>query len=226
MLALKRWARSRSITATIFARAQGKRASKMPSIFPDSCRNTFDRCFAKAAVRFAGWRFPAIPKISPYRPAGARAFPKMKRLRRWIELARERIHFQGFPARICWLGYGERAKFGLAMNDLVRTRRIKAPIVIGRDHLDTGSVASPYRETEAMLDGSDAIADWPLLNALVNTAAGASWVHPQRRRSRHRLLAACRHGGCRGRHGRGTDGSNACSPPILEWVFSPRRRRI
>ncbi len=95
---------------------------------------------------------------------------------RWIKLAGARIQFQGLPARICWLGYGERAKFGLAMNDLVRSGEIKAPIVIGRDHLDAGSVASPYRETEAMRDGSDAIADWPLLNALVNTAAGASWV--------------------------------------------------
>ena len=93
-----------------------------------------------------------------------------------MRLARRRIHFQGLPARICWLGYGERAEFGLAINDLVRGARSQAPIVIGRDHLDAGSVASPYRETEAMLDGSDAIADWPLLNALVNTAAGASWV--------------------------------------------------
>jgi len=97
-------------------------------------------------------------------------------LARWIRLAGERIQFQGLPARICWLGYGERAAFGLAMNALVRSGEIKAPIVIGRDHLDAGSVASPYRETEGMRDGSDAIADWPLLNALVNTAAGASWV--------------------------------------------------
>jgi urocanate hydratase len=103
-------------------------------------------------------------------------FPEDATLRRWIELAQKRIHFQGLPARICWLGYGQRAKFGVAMNDLVRTGEITAPIVIGRDHLDAGSVASPYRETEGMLDGSDAVADWPLLNALVNTAAGASWV--------------------------------------------------
>ncbi len=103
-------------------------------------------------------------------------FPENQELIRWIQLAQERIHFQGLPARICWLGYGERAKFGLAMNALVRSGELKAPIVIGRDHLDTGSVASPYRETEGMRDGSDAVADWPLLNALVNTAAGASWV--------------------------------------------------
>jgi urocanate hydratase len=104
-------------------------------------------------------------------------FPEDASLRRWLELARERVHFQGLPARICWLGYGDRARMGLAMNELVRTGELKAPMVIGRDHLDAGSVASPNRETERMRDGSDAIADWPILNALLNTAAGASWVH-------------------------------------------------
>jgi urocanate hydratase len=103
-------------------------------------------------------------------------FPENKILRRWIDLARKRIKFQGLPARICWLGYGERAQFGLAINDLVKKGKLKAPIVMGRDHLDCGSVASPFRETESMKDGSDAVADWPLLNALLNTAAGASWV--------------------------------------------------
>jgi urocanate hydratase len=103
-------------------------------------------------------------------------FPANKSLQRWLKLAKERIAFQGLPARICWLGQGEREKAGLAFNELVRTGQVKAPIVIGRDHLDTGSVASPNRETEAMLDGSDAVADWPILNALVNTAGGASWV--------------------------------------------------
>ncbi len=103
-------------------------------------------------------------------------FPKNQTLARWMKLAKEKIQFQGLPARICWLGYGERAEFGVAMNDLVKRGEIKAPIVIGRDHLDSGSVASPNRETEGMLDGSDAIADWPLLNALINTAAGASWI--------------------------------------------------
>jgi urocanate hydratase len=103
-------------------------------------------------------------------------FPENRILKRWIDLARKRIKFQGLPARICWLGYGERAQFGLAMNDLVKKGKIKAPIVIGRDHLDCGSVASPFRETESMKDGSDAVADWPLLNAMLNTAAGASWV--------------------------------------------------
>jgi urocanate hydratase len=103
-------------------------------------------------------------------------FPDDAGLRRWIMLAQEKVPFQGLPARICWLGYGERARAGLAFNELVRTGEVSAPIVIGRDHLDSGSVASPNRETEAMLDGSDAVADWPLLNALVNTAAGATWV--------------------------------------------------
>ncbi|HEX2288530.1 MAG TPA: urocanate hydratase [Gaiellaceae bacterium] len=103
-------------------------------------------------------------------------FPDDGLLQRWLELAPERVAFQGLPARICWLGLGERAKAGLAINELVRSGEVSAPIVIGRDHLDSGSVASPYRETEAMLDGSDAIADWPILNALLNTAAGATWV--------------------------------------------------
>jgi len=106
----------------------------------------------------------------------ANLFPQNKSLQRWLKLAKEKIAFQGLPARICWLGQGEREKAGAAFNDLVRTGKVKAPIVIGRDHLDTGSVASPNRETEAMLDGSDAVADWPILNALVNTAGGASWV--------------------------------------------------
>ncbi len=105
-----------------------------------------------------------------------RLFPDDVLLQRWLELAPERVAFQGLPARICWLGYGDRARAGLAINELVRTGAVSAPVVIGRDHLDSGSVASPYRETEAMRDGSDAIADWPILNALLNTAAGATWV--------------------------------------------------
>ena len=103
-------------------------------------------------------------------------FPDDDGLHKWMRLAKERVAFQGLPARICWLGYGERHRLGLRFNEMVRKGQLKAPIVIGRDHLDSGSVASPYRETEAMIDGSDAIADWPLLNALVNTAAGATWV--------------------------------------------------
>ena len=103
-------------------------------------------------------------------------FPEDKALHRWINMAQERVEFQGLPARICWLGYGERARAGIAFNELVRSGKVKAPLVIGRDHLDAGSVASPNRETEAMKDGSDAVADWPILNALLNTAAGATWV--------------------------------------------------
>jgi len=103
-------------------------------------------------------------------------FPHDEHLRKWIKMAREKVHFQGLPARICWLGQGERMEFGLAINEMVRKGELEAPIVIGRDHHDTGSVASPYRETEAMLDGSDAIADWPILNALLNASSGATWV--------------------------------------------------
>jgi urocanate hydratase len=114
--------------------------------------------------------------ISATDKAVSRLFPNDMALQRWLQLASERVAFQGLPARICWLGYGERHLAGLAFNDLVRSGHVSAPIVIGRDHLDSGSVASPYRETEAMLDGSDAIADWPILNALLNTASGAAWV--------------------------------------------------
>lgn len=103
-------------------------------------------------------------------------FPEDKALAKWVEMAQKRISFQGLPARICWLGYGERKKAGLAFNELVKSGKVKAPLVIGRDHLDSGSVASPNRETEGMKDGSDAVADWPILNALLNTASGASWV--------------------------------------------------
>jgi urocanate hydratase len=103
-------------------------------------------------------------------------FPEKASLHRWIRMARERVAFQGLPARICWLGYGERAKAGLRFNEMVRKGEVKAPIVIGRDHLDCGSVASPNRETESMRDGTDAVADWPILNALVNAVNGASWV--------------------------------------------------
>jgi urocanate hydratase len=103
-------------------------------------------------------------------------FPHNETLNRWMRLAKDRVHFQGLPARICWLGYGERAEFALAMNDLVRKGELEAPIVIGRDHLDCGSVASPNRETEDMKDGTDAVADWPLLSAMINVASGASWV--------------------------------------------------
>ena len=157
-----------------FAFQQGvKNAYDFPGFVPEYIRPLF--CEGRGPFRWAA--LSGEPSdIAVTDNLVLELFPENRSLRRWIELARKRIKFQGLPARICWLGYGERAQFGLAINDLVRKGTIKAPIVIGRDHLDCGSVASPFRETESMKDGSDAVADWPLLNALVNTAAGASWV--------------------------------------------------
>jgi urocanate hydratase len=132
-------------------------------------------CLGKGPFRWAALSGDPADIVATDR-ALVELFPENTALLRWLDMAAKRVAFQGLPARICWLGYGEREKAGLAFNELVRTGQVKAPIVIGRDHLDCGSVASPNRETEAMKDGSDAIADWPLLNALVNTAAGATWV--------------------------------------------------
>ncbi|MFW5471361.1 urocanate hydratase [Knoellia sp. CPCC 206435] len=149
------------------------RAFEFPGFVPAYIRPLF--CEGKGPFRWAA--LSGDPKdIAATDRAVLDLFPDNERLHTWIKGAQERIAFQGLPARICWLGQGERDKAGLAINELVRTGEVSAPIVIGRDHLDTGSVASPYRETEAMADGSDAIADWPLLNALVNTSSGASWV--------------------------------------------------
>jgi len=150
-----------------------ERAYDIPGFVPEYIRPLF--CEGRGPFR---WVALSGDPEDIYRTdrLAAELFPHDETLARWLPLARARIRFQGLPARICWLGYGERAEFGLAMNRLVAKGELKAPIVIGRDHLDTGSVASPYRETEGMKDGSDAVADWPLLNALVNTAAGASWV--------------------------------------------------
>ncbi len=154
-------------------RAGFARAFAFPGFVPAFIRPLF--CRGSGPFRFAALSGdPADIEVCDAKLV--ELFPEDASLARWIRLARERIAFQGLPARICWLGYGDRAKAGLAFNELVRTGAVKAPIVIGRDHLDTGSVASPYRETEAMRDGSDAIADWPILNALINTAAGAHWV--------------------------------------------------
>jgi urocanate hydratase len=159
-------------------RAQAKRAGvqnafDIPGFVPEYIRPLF--CEGRGPFRWVALSgSPA--DIHTTDQLALELFPANATLQRWLGIARERIQFQGLPARICWLGYGERAEFGLALNDYVRRGKIEAPIVIGRDHLDAGSVASPYRETEAMRDGSDAIADWPLLNALLNTAAGASWV--------------------------------------------------
>ena len=150
-----------------------ERAFEIPGFVPEYIRPLF--CEGRGPFRWVALSGDPADIYRTDRLAGE-LFPRDETLARWLPLARRRIQFQGLPARICWLGYGERAEFGLAINRLVRSGELKAPIVIGRDHLDTGSVASPFRETEGMRDGSDAIADWPLLNALVNTAAGASWV--------------------------------------------------
>jgi urocanate hydratase len=157
-----------------FAYERGvKNAYDFPGFVPAYIRPLF--CEGRGPFRWAALSGEASD-IAVTDDLVLQMFPEDQVLSRWINLARKRIKFQGLPSRICWLGYGERAEFGLAINDLVKKGKIKAPIVIGRDHLDTGSVASPYRETEAMKDGSDAIADWPLLNAMLNTASGASWV--------------------------------------------------
>lgn len=157
-----------------FAFQQGvKNAYDFPGFVPAYIRPLF--CEGKGPFRWAA--LSGDPKdIAVTDELVLKLFPENRKLARWIELASKRIRFQGLPSRICWLGYGERAEFGLAINQLVKEGKIKAPIVIGRDHLDCGSVASPFRETESMKDGTDAVADWPLLNALVNTASGASWV--------------------------------------------------
>jgi urocanate hydratase len=149
------------------------RAFAFPGFVPAYIRPLF--CEGKGPFRWAA--LSGDPEdIRKTDEAILELFPDNERLHKWIRMAQERVHFQGLPARICWLGYGERHLAGLKFNEMVASGELKAPIVIGRDHLDCGSVASPYRETEAMLDGSDAIADWALLNALVNTASGASWV--------------------------------------------------
>jgi len=157
-----------------FAFQQGvKNAYDFPGFVPAYIRPLF--CEGKGPFRWAA--LSGEPSdIARTDQLVLEMFPRDEHLQRWIKLAQKHVKFQGLPSRICWLGYGERDKFGLALNDLVARGEIKAPVVMGRDHLDCGSVASPYRETESMLDGSDAIADWPLLNALLNTASGASWV--------------------------------------------------
>ena len=149
------------------------RAFEFPGFVPAYIRPLF--CEGKGPFRWAALSGDPADIAATDR-AILELFPDNERLRKWITMAGERVQFQGLPARICWLGYGERHLAGLKFNEMVRTGELKAPIVIGRDHLDCGSVASPYRETEGMLDGSDPIADWPLLNALVNTASGATWV--------------------------------------------------
>jgi len=150
-----------------------QRAFEFPGFIPEYIRPLF--CEGKGPFRWVA--LSGDPKdIARTDQAVLDLFPENKHLHRWIKMAQDRVEFEGLPARICWLGYGERDKAGLKFNDLVASGEVSAPIVIGRDHLDCGSVASPYRESEAMLDGSDAIADWPLLNAMINISSGASWV--------------------------------------------------
>jgi urocanate hydratase len=149
------------------------RAFDIPGFVPEYVRPLF--CEGKGPFRWAA--LSGDPRdIHATDALALEMFAADEPLCRWIRMAAERVAFQGLPARIFWLGYGERARFGRALNDLVRSGRVSAPIVIGRDHLDSGSVASPHRETEGMRDGSDAIADWPVLNALLNTSSGATWV--------------------------------------------------
>ena len=150
-----------------------KDAFKIPGFVPEYIRPLF--CEGKGPFRWVALSGDPEDIYTTDR-AILELFPENKPLARWLKLARERVQFQGLPARICWLGYGEREKAGLMFNRLVREGKVKAPIVIGRDHLDCGSVASPNRETEAMKDGSDAVADWPVLNALINASNGASWI--------------------------------------------------
>src|SRR5687767_4837931 len=150
-----------------------KDAFEIPGFVPEYIRPLF--CEGKGPFRWVALSGDA-EDIRKTDDLALELFPEDRTLNRWLQLARDRIHFQGLPARICWLGYGERAEMGEAINDLVKRGDLKAPVAIGRDHLDTGSVASPFRETEGMKDGSDAVADWPILNALLNTASGASWV--------------------------------------------------
>jgi urocanate hydratase len=150
-----------------------ERAFDIPGFVPEYIRPLF--CEGKGPFRWVA--LSGDPKdIARTDALAVQLFPNDQHLRRWISLAQERIKFQGLPARICWLGQSERARFGIAINDLVAAGEISAPIAIGRDHLDTGSVASPFRETEGMRDGTDAVADWPLLNAMLNVASGATWV--------------------------------------------------
>ena len=150
-----------------------KDAFEIPGFVPEYIRPLF--CEGKGPFRWVALSGDA-EDIRRTDDLALEMFPEDRTLNRWLQLARDRVQFQGLPARICWLGYGERAEMGEAINDLVKRGDLKAPIAIGRDHLDTGSVASPFRETEGMKDGTDAVADWPILNALLNTASGASWV--------------------------------------------------
>ena len=190
-----------STTETTCAARPGKPGSAKRSRSEASCPLYIRPLFCEGKGPFRWAALSGDPEdIRATDRALLELFPENAALRRWLTLAQERVAFQGLPARICWLGYGERARAGLLFNELVRAGKVSAPIVIGRDHLDAGSVASPNRETEGMRDGSDAIADWPILNALLNTACGATLgLRPPWGRRGHRLLDPCRDGGGRRR---------------------------
>ena len=224
----RRPARSSSTTATTCGPRRRRPGSRTPSTTPGSCPRSSGRSSARVAGLPLGRALRRPGRHPPHRRGDPRAVPGRRGAGRWIPMAQERVPFQGLPARICWLGYGERAKAGPAFNELVRTGEVSAPIVIGRDHLDAGSVASPNRETEAMRDGSDAIADWPLLNALVNTAAGATWVSIHHGGGvGHRLLPARRDGRRRGRHGaRGAEARAGADDGPGDGRPAPCRRRL
>ena len=217
-----------STTATACAPRPSSAATTGPSPTPASCPRTSARCSARARGRSGGSRSRVTRRHRGHRPGRARGVPRRRGLARWIRLAGERVAFQGLPARICWLGYGERHRLGLRFNEMVRRGETQAPVVIGRDHLDSGSVASPYRETEDMLDGSDAIADWPLLNALVNTSSGRHLgEHPPRWRRRDRPLDPRRPGQRRRRHRpRGGEARAGADQRPGDRRDPPRRRRL
>ena len=221
MLDFWRQACRRSTTATTSARWRRTWASRTPSPSRASCRPISARCSAAASGPFRWCALSGDPEDICRTDAKVKELiPDDPHLHNWLDMARERIAFQGLPARICWVGLGQRHRLGLAFNEMVATGELKAPIVIGRDHLDSGSVASPNRETEAMKDGSDAVSDWPLLNALLNCASRRDLgLAPPWRRRRHGLLAARRHGHRLRRHA----GSRA--PARARAVERPRDRR-
>ena len=198
------WASRPSITATTSARKPLTRASPTPSTSPASSPPTSGPCSAAASARSAGSRCRGDPEDIYRTDARVKELiPDDPHLHRWLDMARERIAFQGLPARICWVGLGQRHRLGLAFNEMVRNGEVSAPIVIGRDHLDSGSVASPNRETESMKDGSDAVSDWPLAQRLAQHRVGRDLgLAPPRRRGRHGLFAARRDGDRRRRHRR------------------------
>ena len=217
----RRWASRPSIMATTSARKRSTTGVTHAFDFPGFVPAYVRPLFCRGIGPFRWVALSGDPEdIYKTDQRVKELIPDDPHLHRWLDMARERIAFQGLPARICWVGLGQRHRLGLAFNEMVRNGEVSAPIVIGRDHLDSGSVASPNRETEAMKDGSDAVSDWPLLNALLNTASGRDLgLAPPRRRGRHGLFAARRDGDRRRRHRR------CRAPPRTRAVERPRHRR-